>query len=100
MTIDLTGAQIFLLIFNLLLLCLAFFIRQWMTRQQTDIDAAAAKIASLTKELHDYQLQCARDFAQRSDVTNGRAEMMDAIHVVAAKVDRLFDKLDMKADKP
>jgi hypothetical protein len=30
-----------------------------MTRQQADIDAAAAKISSLTKELHDYQLQCA-----------------------------------------
>lgn len=100
MTIDLTGAQIFSIVLNLLLICLAFFIRQWMARQQEDVNAAAAKISSLTKELHDYQLQCARDFAQRSDVTNGRTEMMDAIHVVAAKVDRLFDKLDMKADKP
>lgn len=100
MTIDLTGAQIFSIVLNLLLICLAFFIRQWITRQQSDIDAAASKIAALTRELHEYKLQCAMNFAQRSDVTNGRAEMMDAIHVVAAKVDRLFDKLDMKADKP
>lgn len=100
MNIDISGAQLFSIILNLLLVCLAFFIRLWMLRQQSDIDAAASKIAALTKELHDYQLQCARDFAQRSDVTNGRTEMMDAIHVVAAKVDRLFDKLDMKADKP
>lgn len=100
MNIDLTGAQVFLLLFNLLLLCLAFFIRLWMTRLQTDLDAAIKKTTDLTTELHNYQLLCARDFAQKSDISNGRAEMMTAIHTVETKIDRIFDKLDKKADKP
>jgi len=99
MTIDLTGAQVFLLIFNLLLLCLAFFIRLWMNRQQSDIDSAKKAVSELSKEFNEFKLQCSDKYAQRSEISNGRAELMDAIHVVSAKVDRIFEKFNTKADK-
>lgn len=99
MSVEISGALIILGVLNLLLLCLAFFIRLWMTRMQADVDGAKKAHNGLVTEFHAYQLQCARDFAQKSDISNGRAEMMEAIQTVASKVDRLFDKLDTKADK-
>lgn len=100
MSIDLTGAQLFLLVINLLILCLAFFIRLWMTRQQADVDSAKKAVAELVKELNEFKLQCSKEYAQRSEISNGRAELMEAIHVVSAKVDRIFEKFTTKADKP
>ena len=100
MSVELSGALIILGLFNLLLLCLAFFVRLWIARLQTDLDSSKKAHKELAEEFHGYQLQCSREFALRADISNGRAEMMEAIHTVAAKVDRLFDKLDMKADKP
>lgn len=99
MSIDLTGAQVIQGIFSALLLCLAFFVRQWMTRLQADLDSAKKKHTELEDKFNEHKLQCLRDFAQKAEISNGRAEMMEAIHTVAAKVDRLFDKLDTKADK-
>lgn len=100
MSFDLSGGQIVLLLLNGLLLLLAFFIRQWMVRMQKDVDAANKKASDLVTELHNHQLQCARDFAQKSELSNGRSEMLEAMHKIESKVDRIFDKLDTKADKP
>ncbi|WP_422990638.1 hypothetical protein [Undibacterium sp. SXout11W] len=99
MTIDLTGAQIFILLINFLILCLAFFIRLWMTRQQADIDSAKKSFSELEKQLNEFKLLCSKEYAQRSEFSNGRTELMEAIHIVSAKVDRLFEKFNTKADK-
>lgn len=99
MTIDLTGAQVFILVINFLILCLAFFIRLWMTRQQDDINSAKKAVADLVKEFNDFKLACSDQYARRSEISNGRAELMEAIHVVSAKVDRIFEKFNTKADK-
>ncbi|MFZ6748531.1 hypothetical protein [Undibacterium sp. Ren11W] len=99
MSVDLSGAQIIVGVFTCLLLCLGFFVRLWISRLQTDIDSVKKKHEEKATEFHLYQLQCARDFAQKSEISNGRLEMMEAMHKIEAKVDRIFDKLDKKADK-
>ncbi len=100
MIADISGAQIIAIVFNGVLLCLAFFIRLWITRLQADLDSVKKAQKEQAAEFHQHQLQCARDFAQKSDISNGRQEMMEAMHKIEAKVDRIFDKLDKKADKP
>lgn len=100
MTIDLTGGQIVQALMAVLFACLAFFIRQWISRLQSDLKDTNSKVSDLTEKLNSFKLQCATDYAQKSEIRSGRVEMMEAIHAVAEKVDRLFDKLDKKADKP
>ncbi|MYM32248.1 hypothetical protein GTP58_28340 [Duganella sp. CY15W] len=99
MSVDVSISQMLTGCFGLILLCLGFFVRQWMSRLQADLDSAKKAHSELASHFHDYQLQCARDFAAKADVANGRQEMVEAMHEVSRKVDRLFDKLDMKADK-
>lgn len=100
MNVDLAGAQIIAGVFSIGVLCLGFFIRLWITRLQADLDSAKKAHKELSDEFHAYQLQCAREFAPKADVSNGRLEMMELMHELNRKVDRLFDKLDTKADKP
>ena len=100
MSIDISGTQAVVIGFNGLVLCLAFFVRLWISRLQSDLDSAKKAHKELATEFHNYQLQSARDFAAKSDVSNGRLEVMAAMHDLDRKVDRIFDKLDMKADKP
>lgn len=100
MSIDITGAQVIVVVFNGVLLCLAFFIRLWISRLQSDLDSAKKSHQELAGEFHAYQLQCARDFAPKADMNNGRAEVMEVMHELNRKVDRIYDKLDTKADKP
>ena len=100
MSVDLAGAQIIVGVFSLIVLCLGFFIRLWITRLQADLDSAKKAHKELADEFHAYQLQSAREFAHKADVSNGRLEMMELMHELNRKVDRLFDKLDTKADKP
>ncbi|MBY0574691.1 MAG: hypothetical protein K2P84_13515, partial [Undibacterium sp.] len=68
MNIEFSGAQIALVVLNLLLLCLAFFVRLWMTRQQADVDSLKQKHAALADQFHAYQLQCAEQFAQKTEL--------------------------------
>ena len=100
MSVDISGTQVIVVVFNGVLLCLAFFIRQWINRLQADLDSAKKNHQKLSDEFHAYQLQSARDFAPKADVTNGRLEMMEVMHELNRKVDRIYDKLDTKADKP
>lgn len=100
MNVDISGAQIIVVVFNGVLLCLAFFIRLWISRLQADLDSSKKALKELSAEFHAYQLQCARDFAPKSEVNNGRLEMIEGIHELNRKVDRIYDKLDTKADKP
>jgi hypothetical protein len=100
MSIDISGAQVIVVVFNGVLLCLAFFIRLWITRLQSDLDSAKKARQELANEFHAYQLQCARDFAPKADMNHGRAEVMEVMHELNRKVDRIYDKLDTKADKP
>lgn len=100
MPAEISASQVILVVFNLLILCLAFFVRLWINRLQAENDSNKKKIQELTDALHAYQLQCARDFAPRSEVSNGRQEMMELMHQMSGKVDRIYDKLDKKADKP
>ncbi|MFZ6655649.1 hypothetical protein [Undibacterium sp. TJN19] len=104
MTIDLTGAQIVQGLFGILILCLGYLVRQWMNRTQADVDSIKKKQTEFADkfadEFHNFQLKCVSEFAQKADISNGRSEMMAALHTVAEKVDKIYDKLDRKADKP
>lgn len=100
MSVDIAGTQIIVGVFSVIGLCLGFFIRLWITRLQNDLDSAKKAHKELAAEFHAYQLQCARDFAPKSDMSNGRLEMMEVMHELNRKVDRIYDKLDTKADKP
>lgn len=100
MSVDLNGAQIIAGVFSVIGLCLGFFIRLWIARLQADLDSAKKAHMELAAEFHAYQLQSARDFAPKADMNNGRAEVMEVMHELNRKVDRIYDKLDTKADKP
>jgi hypothetical protein len=99
MSVDINGAQLLGGVFSVIALCLGFFVRLWITRLQADLDSAKKAHKELADEFHAYQLQCARDFAPKADMTNGRAEVMEVMHELNRKVDRIYDKLDTKADK-
>ncbi len=99
MTLDLTGAQIVGAVVSLLIACLGFFVRLWINRLESELSATNKKHADLEGKFNDYRIQSVKDFAQKSDITNGREEMMTAIHKIETKVDRIFEKLDTKADK-
>lgn len=100
MSIEISPGIVVLGIFNVLLLCLAFFVRQWMTRQQAEIDSLKTKNTGLTNEFHAYQLSSALNFAQKADVNDGKKELLEALNSINTKIDRMTDKLDKKADKP
>ncbi|CAN5883817.1 hypothetical protein BH11PSE12_BH11PSE12_18560 [soil metagenome] len=99
MSADFSGAQVVFWVLNALTLILVFFVRIWMNRLQSDLDSQKKAHAELVAEFHAYQLVSAREFASRSEMSHGRAEVMEAMHKIEAKVDRIFDKLDKKADK-
>lgn len=99
MSVELSGALIISMVLNVLLLVLGFFIRLWITRLQADLDSARKAHADHVALFHAYQLQCANNFAQKADISNGRQEMLDGLHKIESKVDRISDKLDKKADK-
>lgn len=100
MNVDISPAGIVLGLFNLLLLCLAFFVKQWMARSSAEIESVKSKVAQLTHEFHAHQLKTALEFAQKADVNDGRKEVLEALTALSNKVDRITDKLDKKADKP
>lgn len=99
MTLDLTGAQIVGAVVSLLIASLAFFVKMWINRLENELATTNKKHADLEGRFNDYRIQSVKDFAQKSDITNGREEMMTAIHKIESKVDRIFEKLDTKADK-
>ena len=99
MSVDISGSQFVTGVFSIIVLCLGFFIRLWITRLQADLDSSKKAHNELAAAFHDYQLQCARDFAPKADMNNGRAEVMEVMHELNRKVDRIYDKLDTKADK-
>jgi Tfp pilus assembly protein PilO len=100
MSVEISPGMIVLGLFNLLLLCLAFFVRQWMARQQAEIDSVKSKQTALTSEFHAYQLSSAMSFAQKAELNDGKRELLDALGSINTKIDRITDKLDKKADKP
>lgn len=100
MSIEISPGLVVLGILNVLLLCLAFFVRQWMTRQQVEIDSIKSKNSTLTNEFHAYQLSSALNFAQKAEVNDGKKELLEALNSINTKIDRMTDKLDKKADKP
>ncbi|MFC0349702.1 hypothetical protein [Undibacterium danionis] len=100
MSVEISTGVIVMGAFNLLMLCLAFFVRQWMNRQQLETDSVKSKMNKLTDDFHHYQLDSALQFAQKSEVTDGRKELLTALGSINAKIDHITDKLDKKADKP
>lgn len=100
MSVDISGTQIIVVVFNGVLLCLAFFVRMWISRLQSDLESAKKSQRELQDEFHTHQLQCARDFVPKADMNNGRTELMEVMKTLNQKVDRIYDKLDTKADKP
>ncbi len=99
MTFDLTGAQIVGAVVSLLIASLAYFVKMWINRLESELVATNKKHAELEEKFNNYRIQSVIDFARKSDITNGREEMMKAIHKIESKVDRIFEKLDTKADK-
>lgn len=100
MSVELSLANIVAGAFGLLMTSLAFFVRQWMSKQQTEIDSVKGKSAALEKEFHQYQLTSVQQFAQKAEVTDGRKELLAALGSINTKIDHITDKLDKKADKP
>lgn len=100
MSVEFSLANVVVGIFSLLMVCLAFFVRLWMSRQQAEIDSVKSKNTALEKEFHAYQLDSALQFAQKTEVNDGRKELLAALGSINTKIDHITDKLDKKADKP
>lgn len=100
MSVEFSMANVVAGIFSLLMICLAFFVRLWMTKQQAEIDSVKNKNTALEKEFHAYQLDSALQFAQKAEVNDGRKELLVALASINTKIDHITDKLDKKADKP
>lgn len=99
MSIELTAGSIIGLAFNLLMGCLAFFARHWIKRQQEELDLVRSQNAQIVSDFHAYQLESAMRFAQKTEVNDGKKELMEALSTINSKIDRLTEKLNMKADK-
>lgn len=100
MSVEFSPTTMVLGFFNLLVVCLAFFVRLWMSRQQAEIDSVKSKNTALERDFHSYQLDSAKEFAQKTEVNDSRKELMAELSNINKKIDHITDKLDKKADKP
>jgi hypothetical protein len=56
-------------------------------------------LSALQGELTAMKLDLAQHYARKDEVKDSRQEVLAAVKSIENKVDRLFDKLDRKADK-
>ncbi|WP_420996226.1 hypothetical protein ACKI2N_002490 [Cupriavidus sp. 30B13] len=75
------------------------FLTWWLARERAERHEIKAATAAIGVELTALKLDLANHYARKEDVKDSRQEVLEAVKSLAAKVDRIYDKLDNKADK-
>ena len=71
----------------------------WLARERAERQEIKAATASIGNALTALKLDLAQRYALKEDVKDSRQEVLDAVNKLSTKLDRLYDKLDNKADK-
>jgi hypothetical protein len=66
----------------------------WMLRK------LVADVRDLERALADYKLHVSENFSTKNDLTKAIEQFSRSVDAVFMKLERIEDKLDMKADKP
>lgn len=72
----------------------------WMKRIQADKLQTENRVSNIQEEVTKLRLDMVTNFARRDEVKESRHEVMAALKDLDRKVDRIFHRLDDKADKP
>ncbi|WP_404991342.1 hypothetical protein [Cupriavidus pauculus] len=71
----------------------------WLARERAERQEVKAATTAIGGELTALKLDIAQHYARKEDVKDSRQEVLDAVNNLSTKLDRLYDKLDNKADK-
>ncbi|MEI6002740.1 hypothetical protein H3V53_38275 [Paraburkholderia bengalensis] len=59
-----------------------------------------ARVAAAERKQAEFELYCAKEYVTANSMRQTFDTLSDAIKAVFAKLERIEDKLDLKADKP
>jgi hypothetical protein len=62
----------------------------WVGRVSTKADSANKRSHALAEKLALFQIEVARDYAPKTQLTDMKADIMAAIHALGERIDRLF----------
>ena len=62
----------------------------WVGRVSTRADSASRRSHDLAEKLAAFQVEVARDYAPRAQLTDMKVDIMSAIHALGERIDRLF----------